>query len=159
MRALRYTDHTMPYTPGYSSTSVNFMRRRSLATHGDFFVPFLTKGMQVLDCGCGPGKMTVEIARRTAPGDVVGFDMETSQTAAAAAEASAEGLGLRFEQGSVYSLRPGVFSCSVRAPVAAGGGARGTDARSAAGRLDRVAESGLGRISDASGDIGAGFVL
>jgi len=59
------------YTPGHSSNVTSFMARRSLATHGEFFLPFLFQGATVLDCGCGPGSITADIARLVSPGGLV----------------------------------------------------------------------------------------
>jgi ubiquinone/menaquinone biosynthesis C-methylase UbiE len=36
--------------------------------------PFLGKGNNVLDVGCGPGTITLDVARAVTPGRVVGFD-------------------------------------------------------------------------------------
>ena len=36
--------------------------------------PFLRRGDHVLDVGCGPGRITLDVARRVNPGKVVGFD-------------------------------------------------------------------------------------
>src|SRR5262245_32123282 len=75
------------YTPGHSQNATGFMARRSLRSHGEFFLPHLTPGVSVLDCGCGPGTITLGIAERVAPGRVVGVDFEASQLEQAAANA------------------------------------------------------------------------
>jgi SAM-dependent methyltransferase len=59
------------------------MSLRSLRSHGQFFLPHLTPGLSVLDCGCGPGSISLDIADLVAPGKVVGVDFGTSQIAAA----------------------------------------------------------------------------
>ena len=43
------------YTPGHSQYAADFMAKRTLESHGSFFVPYLQPGLSVLDCGCGPG--------------------------------------------------------------------------------------------------------
>ena len=93
------------YTPGHTENASEFMARRTLASHGAFFVPHLRPGLSVLDCGCGPGSITVEIAARVDPGEVVGIDSAPAQIARAKSTAArAAGLNLRFETGSAYSL-------------------------------------------------------
>ncbi len=68
------------YTPGDSPNVTNFMARRTLATHGSFFRPFLYPGANVLDCGCGPGTITADIAKCIAPdGRVCGVDGNADQ--------------------------------------------------------------------------------
>jgi SAM-dependent methyltransferase len=71
------------YTPGNSEAVADFMARRTLASHGAFFVPHLRPGLSLLDCGCGPGSITVGIAARVAPGEVVGIDFAPDQVARA----------------------------------------------------------------------------
>lgn len=68
------------YTPGDTPKVTNFMARRTLATHGAFFRPFLFAGAKVLDCGCGPGTISADIATCVAPeGSVFGIDANSGQ--------------------------------------------------------------------------------
>ena len=67
------------YTPGHSQNATDFMAKRSLQLHGEFFLPYLTPGVSVLDCGCGPGAITLGIAECIAPGAVMGVDFAASQ--------------------------------------------------------------------------------
>lgn len=93
------------YTLGYGREAVVFLDRRTLASHGAFFEPYLLPGLEVLDCGCGPGGITQGIAARVAPGRVVGVDMDGSQVALATDRAATLGLkNVRFQQASVYEL-------------------------------------------------------
>ena len=50
------------------------MSRRTLESHGQFFVKYLRGVARVLDCGCGPGTITLGIASVIAPGVVTGGD-------------------------------------------------------------------------------------
>ena len=59
--------------------------------------------MRLLDAGCGPGSITAGLARRVAPGEVVGVDAEPS-VLALARERGAGLPNLRFEEASVYGL-------------------------------------------------------
>ena len=40
-----------------------------------FLAPHLRAGMRLLDCGCGPGSITVDLAQAVAPGDAIGIDL------------------------------------------------------------------------------------
>jgi ubiquinone/menaquinone biosynthesis C-methylase UbiE len=61
--------------------------------------------MHVLDCGCGPGSITLDVARRLAPGPVVGIDVDVEQVGRARRLASESGVAnVRFEVGSIYEL-------------------------------------------------------
>ena len=79
------------------------MMRRRLEPNGAFFIPYLTPGLCVLDCGCGPGTITRDIARRIAPGRVIGLDYNVDQVKAAAREAT-DIANVEFRQGSAYAL-------------------------------------------------------
>lgn len=93
------------YTLGYGEGSMEWMTSRSAEQHGAFLLPYLKPGMRFLDCGCGPGTLTIGFARRVAPGETIGIDRETSQTAPVAEMARRDGVtNLHFESGDVYAL-------------------------------------------------------
>lgn len=93
------------YTLGWDETAMRFLTRRTLDSHGAFFVPYLASGMHVLDCACGPGSITQGIARAVAPGAVTGIDMSASQIAMATARAQGEGItNATFREASIYEL-------------------------------------------------------
>jgi SAM-dependent methyltransferase len=66
------------------------MTARTLANSHPSLLRFLELGTSVLDVGCGPGTLTVEIARRVDPGAVVGMDINPEMIRAAE-EASTPG--------------------------------------------------------------------
>lgn len=71
-----------------------------------FFLPHLKRGFSVLDCGCGVGSITLDLAELVAPGKVIGVDMDEGQLEIARANAKERGLtNVTFEQGNVYELR------------------------------------------------------
>ena len=77
-----------------------------------FFLPHLKQGFSVLDCGCGVGSITLDLAELVAPGKVIGVDMDEGQLEIARASAKERGLtNVIFEQGNIYQLRfdPGTF--------------------------------------------------
>ena len=62
---------------GYDSTNVQrSYTNRDAVQVADFLVPHLSEGMSVLDCGCGPGPITLGFAEIVTPGRVVGIDIE-----------------------------------------------------------------------------------
>src|SRR5216684_404008 len=67
------------YTHGYGVWAREWMSQRRAGEAADFFLPHLRPGMRVLDCGCGPGSITVDLATAVAPGEVIGIDIEQSQ--------------------------------------------------------------------------------
>lgn len=67
------------YSVGYDSTTVDFFRARRAATHAAFFLPYVHPGMTLLDCGCGPGTITTDLAALVFPAIAVGIDRERHQ--------------------------------------------------------------------------------
>lgn len=93
------------YTMGYGPAAVGLMAMRSAQSHAGFFLPHLKTGMSVLDCGCGPGTVTLGFAELVAPGSVVGSDIEESQVALASENALRRNLtNVRFEAADLYEL-------------------------------------------------------
>ena len=81
------------------------LAQRSAAVQADFLLPHLEVGSRVLDCGCGPGTITLGLADAVAPGEVVGIDIQPHLIAEARTLAAERGrANVRFEVGSVYEL-------------------------------------------------------
>lgn len=93
------------YSMGYGDAAHAFMMRRTLAGNAEFLLPYLAPGQRLLDVGCGPGSITVDLAEAVAPGEVVGLDLALLQLERARAYAVERGVGnVRFEPGSAYDL-------------------------------------------------------
>jgi SAM-dependent methyltransferase len=89
------------YTPGHTENATAFMTGRTFDSHGQFFATYLKPGLSVVDCGCGPGTITIGIAERVAPGKVVGVDFGESQIAIAQ---QAKVNNLTFQTANCYAL-------------------------------------------------------
>ncbi|MBV8984667.1 MAG: methyltransferase domain-containing protein [Acidimicrobiia bacterium] len=64
----------MTYTHGHDDSVLRSHRWRTAENSAAYLLPHLGAGMDLLDLGCGPGTITVDLARRTAPGKTVGLD-------------------------------------------------------------------------------------
>lgn len=95
---------TDEYVPGYGAQMLEFMTRHSAEVQAAFFLPHLKHGMDLLDAGCGPGSITLGLARTVAPGKVIGIDIEDSQFEQACAVAEREQLNVEFRKANVYEL-------------------------------------------------------
>jgi ubiquinone/menaquinone biosynthesis C-methylase UbiE len=99
------TTNREEYTMGYGPAAVALMGSRNARTHAAFFVPHLRPGMTLLDCGCGPGTVTLGFAEIVAPGQVVGTDIEQSQMDLATKNAAAKQVdNAQFKAANIYEL-------------------------------------------------------
>ena len=93
------------YTMGYSDEFRQLLDRRSVETHAAHLLPRLEPGMRLLDFGCGPGTITIGLAKHVEPGEVHGLDVEESQIEIARAAAADGGHdNAVFHVGSVTDL-------------------------------------------------------
>ena len=96
---------TPTYTMGYSEEFQKVLARRSAETSAAHLLPHLEPGLRVLDFGCGPGTISVGLAKNVAPGALHGIDMEASQIEMAQAAAAAGGHdNATFRTGDVTDL-------------------------------------------------------
>jgi len=62
------------YTHGHHESVLRSHRWRTAENSAAYLLPLLEPGMDLLDVGCGPGTITVDLAARVAPGKTVGID-------------------------------------------------------------------------------------
>ncbi len=93
------------YTHGHHESVLRSHRWRTAENSAGFVLAHLVPGTSLLDVGCGPGTITVDLARRVEPGLVVGIDREPAVVAAATASyPAAAHPNLRFVTADVYGL-------------------------------------------------------
>ena len=73
----------VPYTHGHHESVLRSHRWRTAENSAAHLLPHLRPGHALLDVGCGPGTITVDLATRVAPGGVVGLDASTTVIAEA----------------------------------------------------------------------------
>lgn len=94
------------YTHGHADSVLRSHRWRTAANSAAYLLDHLPVDAHVLDVGCGPGTITVDLARLARHGTVVGLDRSIaviSEAAAHAEQAAVSNVDLAV--GDVYSLQ------------------------------------------------------
>lgn len=98
-------DRAARYTHGHEDAVLASHARRSAENSCAYLLPVLKTGMRLLDVGCGPGTITLDLAERLAPAEVVGVEPVEGPLAAAREEAARRGdTTTRFERAEVFHL-------------------------------------------------------
>ncbi|MDP9429296.1 MAG: methyltransferase domain-containing protein [Actinomycetota bacterium] len=92
------------YTHGHADPVLQSHRWRTAENSAAHLLPHLQAGQELLDVGCGPGTITVDLAARIAPGRAVGVDRSPDPLEEARALAARRGVAVEFAVGDVYGL-------------------------------------------------------
>jgi ubiquinone/menaquinone biosynthesis C-methylase UbiE len=91
-----------------------------------FLLPHLRPGMRLIDCGCGPGSITIDLAQTVIPGDVIGIDLREEALTNGRQLARDRGISnVTFQAANVYQLPfpdasfDAAFACAVLQHLAA----------------------------------------
>jgi ubiquinone/menaquinone biosynthesis C-methylase UbiE len=101
------------YTHGHHESVLRSHTWRTAENSAGYVLTALRPGLDLLDVGCGPGTVTVDLARRVAPGRVVGTDRAAEVLAHAAAHGKEQGVPVEWRMGDVYALPFGDASFDV----------------------------------------------
>jgi ubiquinone/menaquinone biosynthesis C-methylase UbiE len=72
------------YSHGHHESVLRSHRWRTAENSCGYLLPHLRPGDHLLDVGCGPGTITIDLAARIAPGEVLGVDVSADVVAEAA---------------------------------------------------------------------------
>ncbi|HEY6531396.1 MAG TPA: methyltransferase domain-containing protein [Acidimicrobiales bacterium] len=93
------------YSHGHHESVLRSHRWRTAENSAGYLLPHLVAGQRLLDVGCGPGTITLDLARRVTPGAVLGLDTAADVVAVAEAARIEQGVdGVAFAVGDVYAL-------------------------------------------------------
>ena len=91
-----------PYTHGHAESVLRSHRWRTAKNSCAYLLPRLRPGLDLLDVGAGPGTITVDLARRVAPGQVSA--LELGEAAASVTREGVAGTDVRVLVGDVHAL-------------------------------------------------------
>ena len=95
------------YTHGHHESVLRSHRWRTAENSAGYLLGALAPGQDLLDAGCGPGTITLDLAARVAPGRVLGVDREAEVIARAEqarAERGTAAAGVEFRVADLYRL-------------------------------------------------------
>jgi SAM-dependent methyltransferase len=102
------------YVHGHHDSVLRSHRWRTAENSAGYVLPYLQPGMRLLDVGCGPGTITVDLAARVAPGTTIGVDQEPAVIAEAGQMLQEHGSGnVQFKTADLYALGFGEESFDV----------------------------------------------
>lgn len=101
----KINSETERYSGAYGRITLGSFSERKARKEAEFFLPYLSPQMQLLDCGCGPGTITVDLAKIVAPGEAIGIDIEDSQFIIGQKKARSENVtNIKFKLANIYQL-------------------------------------------------------
>ena len=92
------------YTHGHGEVVVRNHAARTAASSAAYLLPLLRPGLDLLDVGCGPGSITIDLAEAVAPGRVRGIEISDAALPAARKAAAERGVPVEFAVDDAYRL-------------------------------------------------------
>ncbi|TQV72460.1 class I SAM-dependent methyltransferase [Denitrobaculum tricleocarpae] len=93
------------YSLGHESAFLGYLRLRNAETSVRFARDRIREDSRILDCGCGPGSITVGLAEWAPKGQTVGIDINGAQLVGAQAMAQAMGVeNVSFREANLFDL-------------------------------------------------------
>lgn len=97
---------TQTYANDHSTPVLRTHNWRTLSNSASYLLPYLQPNTHILDVGCGPGSITIDLAKHVLPhGHVVGVEYVSDPLPAAQSLADAEGVSnVSFQVGDIHAL-------------------------------------------------------
>ncbi|OBT82215.1 hypothetical protein VE02_09003 [Pseudogymnoascus sp. 03VT05] len=92
------------YTTDHASSVLQTHKWRTVANSAAYLLPYLKPGMTILDVGCGPGSISIDLARLTPGSHVTGIDVDDPLKEARASAAAIGVTNVEFKVGDIHAL-------------------------------------------------------
>jgi SAM-dependent methyltransferase len=97
---------TETYTHGHHESVLRSHSWRTAENSAGYLLGFLKRRQALLDVGCGPGTITLDLADRVSPGRVIGIDQKASLISQANELGRRRGItNVTFSTGDVYDMK------------------------------------------------------
>lgn len=98
-------DNVRKYKFGYNDSMVKQLQKRGALKDAAFLLPYLKPCIKLLDCGCGPGSITSDLAKILSDGQVVAIDIDDESLKIAESTARENNLSnISFQKASILDL-------------------------------------------------------
>ena len=93
------------YTTDHSTSVLRTHSWRTVSNSAPYLLPHLKPDMKILDVGCGPGSITISLAKHVPSGHVTGVEYVPDPLEGARALAQAEDVSnITFQEGNIHAL-------------------------------------------------------
>jgi SAM-dependent methyltransferase len=92
------------YTTDHASSVLQTHKWRTVANSAAYLLPYLKPGMTILDVGCGPGSISIDIARLVPGSHVTGIDVADPLKEARDSAAAIGVTNVEFKVGDIHAL-------------------------------------------------------
>ncbi len=92
------------YTHGHHEAVLRSHEWRTAENSAGYLLPHLRPGLDLLDLGCGPGTITLDLAARVSPGRVLGIDSSAEVIEKARGLGTGRATSAEFAVGDAYAL-------------------------------------------------------
>jgi len=93
------------YSFGYNENMINQLKKREALKDAAFLLPYLKANISLLDCGCGPGSISVGFARLLESGKVIAIDVDDKSLKEAEETAKKQALhNIFFQKSNILDL-------------------------------------------------------
>ncbi|KFY71601.1 hypothetical protein V499_08190 [Pseudogymnoascus sp. VKM F-103] len=92
------------YTTDHASSVLQTHKWRTVANSAAYLLPYLKPGMTILDVGCGPGSISIDIARLVPGSHVTGIDVADPLNEARDSAAAIGVTNVVFKVGDIHAL-------------------------------------------------------